>query len=506
MKLGTLPILFALTLIASACSKLQIQMSPAQTAGSPPDTHSERVQKEQDHGFEKMIYDSQGALDLSYSISESKEGRVTADVQRYQNSIVKNSPFEIPDGGLKVKIQTLFRGEVEFATDTSNGSSETENESTKKSTVTLTLTATSGKVSVLENPKLITHGYEELLSEITAEVTKSVEQVSPKPIHKSTEKDPISNTVTTSLEASKNNEPVNHESAADPELDALKKRHREVLDQIQQIVPAEKNSYAIVSTPFNPNHEQKKKVIELTQERLCLELQLFRALNHLDFPLDCSNGSNRFPDFVLEVIKDDGKKREPFTDPTLGPMEIERFQSPLKFYILAGDRRVLFKVENRVILQSKAGPKLKEGDMKTPEGTYLLRSGTPESKYFISTHIDYENWSERKTLLSDGVPNRDTRKIGGEIKIHGTGGSDGCLSIPNTEAALVAVWTEGARNRSIEIYPVEMTDEKLSKLVQGPGGSTYADFWKKLQGRYLESKRPEKQLAPGAKTIDELLE
>ncbi|NDG84440.1 MAG: hypothetical protein EBX52_05295 [Proteobacteria bacterium] len=261
----------------------------------------------------------------------------------------------------------------------------------------------------------------------------------------------------------------------------------------------------ITSTPFNPTQDQKKKVYQLTRERLCLELQIFKTENRLDFPLDCMNQPGTFPELSLEVIKNAGIEKDDFIDPSGVRVMSSRIISILRFFIRVGDRRVLFKEENRVIVQERAGPKLVEGDMLTPEGRYDLKSGTTESKYFISTHIDYENWRDRKTLLSAEVPNRNARKIGGEIKIHGTGGSDGCVSLPNSEAALVAVWTNGSKNPSIDLYPQEMTDQNVSALLQKPEGRIYGDFWKATQTAYLDARRPDKVLGPEAKTIDDLL-
>ncbi len=59
------------------------------------------------------------------------------------------------------------------------------------------------------------------------------------------------------------------------------------------------------------------------------------------------------------------------------------------------------------------GPKVQEGDNKTPEGEYVLDWKNPNSKYYKSIHISYPNAEDKKRAKKLGV------KPGGDIMLHG---------------------------------------------------------------------------------------
>lgn len=60
-----------------------------------------------------------------------------------------------------------------------------------------------------------------------------------------------------------------------------------------------------------------------------------------------------------------------------------------------------------------SGPKVQEGDNKTPEGSYILDWKNPNSKYYKSIHISYPNKDDLKRAKALGV------KPGGDIMLHG---------------------------------------------------------------------------------------
>lgn len=70
------------------------------------------------------------------------------------------------------------------------------------------------------------------------------------------------------------------------------------------------------------------------------------------------------------------------------------------------------------------GPKLREGDLQVPEGIYRLESMNPNSAFHLSLKVNYPNEFDREMATSDG---RD--KLGGDIFIHGSSASVGCLAI-----------------------------------------------------------------------------
>ncbi len=87
------------------------------------------------------------------------------------------------------------------------------------------------------------------------------------------------------------------------------------------------------------------------------------------------------------------------------------------------------------------GHKVKEGDKKTPEGTYYIESRKADSKYYRALKISYPNETDRQKASDMGV------SPGGLIMIHGlpkdlesVGRShrlldwtDGCIAVTNEE-------------------------------------------------------------------------
>lgn len=105
------------------------------------------------------------------------------------------------------------------------------------------------------------------------------------------------------------------------------------------------------------------------------------------------------------------------------------------------------------------GDKVKEGDFKTPEGSYLLDTRNPHSEYFLSIHVSYPNQEDRRYAASQGVP------PGGAIMIHGQPNepsrsetyyqtqdwTNGCIAVSNSD--MIDIWLMTAANTPIEIRP-----------------------------------------------------
>jgi murein L,D-transpeptidase YafK len=92
------------------------------------------------------------------------------------------------------------------------------------------------------------------------------------------------------------------------------------------------------------------------------------------------------------------------------------------------DRIVIYKQQRKLFLMSRGkeiksyrvalgadpvGPKQKEGDNRTPEGSYLIDYQNPKSRFYKSFHISYPNAQDRAAAQKLGV------KPGGDIMIHG---------------------------------------------------------------------------------------
>ncbi len=123
------------------------------------------------------------------------------------------------------------------------------------------------------------------------------------------------------------------------------------------------------------------------------------------------------------------------------------------------------------------GPKRKEGDGQVPEGFYRIDRFNPGSAFHLSLGIDYPNVSDQK---------RGGRRPGGDIFIHGSCVTIGCLPIeddPIEILYLVALdaRTRGQRDIPVHIFPTRLDDEGLRSL-QTLAGEDVAlrSFWEEL--------------------------
>jgi tetratricopeptide (TPR) repeat protein len=99
------------------------------------------------------------------------------------------------------------------------------------------------------------------------------------------------------------------------------------------------------------------------------------------------------------------------------------------------------------------GPKERQGDNKTPEGTYIIDSRNSNSGYHLSLHISYPNENDKIRAKELGV------SPGGDIMIHGIKNGLSWVGASHAEVD----WTKGC----IAVTDQEM--EKIYKLV--PNGT-----------------------------------
>jgi murein L,D-transpeptidase YafK len=91
------------------------------------------------------------------------------------------------------------------------------------------------------------------------------------------------------------------------------------------------------------------------------------------------------------------------------------------------------------------GPKIRHGDNKTPEGTYLIDSRNKDSHYHLSLHISYPNERDKKRAKELGV------SPGGDIMIHGIKNGLSWVGDRHTEVD----WTRGC---------IAVTDEEIDEI------------------------------------------
>ncbi len=113
----------------------------------------------------------------------------------------------------------------------------------------------------------------------------------------------------------------------------------------------------------------------------------------------------------------------------------------------------------RVALGDPKGPKVQQGDKKTPEGTYFVDAKNPQSLFHRALHLSYPNAADRERARKLGV------NPGGDIEIHGlpkqyawmgashlaVNWTTGCIAVTNPE--IDEIWDEAAVGTAVEIRP-----------------------------------------------------
>ena len=91
------------------------------------------------------------------------------------------------------------------------------------------------------------------------------------------------------------------------------------------------------------------------------------------------------------------------------------------------------------------GPKERQGDNKTPEGTYAIESRNRASDFHLSLRISYPNATDKKRAIELGV------SPGGDIMIHGI--KNGFSSVGSFHTRID--WTKGC---------IAVTDEEMEEI------------------------------------------
>ena len=99
------------------------------------------------------------------------------------------------------------------------------------------------------------------------------------------------------------------------------------------------------------------------------------------------------------------------------------------------------------------GPKERQGDNKTPEGTYVVDSRNKDSRYHLSLRISYPNEEDKRRAKKLGV------SPGGDIMIHGI--KNGFSWVGDSHAEVD--WTKGC---------IAVTDEEIEEIARlAPNGT-----------------------------------
>ena len=112
-----------------------------------------------------------------------------------------------------------------------------------------------------------------------------------------------------------------------------------------------------------------------------------------------------------------------------------------------------------------------------PGGFYTIDRFNPQSAYHLSLGLDYPT---ANNILATGLADP-----GGDIFLHGSNVTDGCL--PLTDAGIAEVYllavaarAAGQVNISVPIFPFPLTTQALARRAASP----HAAFWQGLVPGY----------------------
>ncbi|MCX8020532.1 MAG: L,D-transpeptidase family protein [Chitinophagaceae bacterium] len=107
-----------------------------------------------------------------------------------------------------------------------------------------------------------------------------------------------------------------------------------------------------------------------------------------------------------------------------------------------------FKTYKVCALAGTLGPKRLQGDFQVPEGFYYINIFNPKSDYYLSLGINYPNASDR--ILSDSI------SPGGDIYIHGSCVSVGCIPIRDDQIEELYILAAYAKDQGQDFIPVHI--------------------------------------------------
>ncbi len=160
------------------------------------------------------------------------------------------------------------------------------------------------------------------------------------------------------------------------------------------------------------------------------------------------------------------------------PIYIRVFKesSELELWVENDEKFKLFKNYNICSYSGTLGPKLRVGDLQSPEGFYFVKARqlNPSSQFHLSFNIGYPNAYDR-------VHGR----TGSALMVHGDCVSIGCYAM--TDAVIEEIYTlaeaafrNGQRFFRVHIFPFRMTAENMEAHKE----SIWLDYWENLKEGY----------------------
>lgn len=118
-------------------------------------------------------------------------------------------------------------------------------------------------------------------------------------------------------------------------------------------------------------------------------------------------------------------------------------------------------------LSGGPGPKLAQGDEQVPEGFYRISELNPNSNFHLSMKLNYPNLFDKIQAAKEGRTN-----LGGDIYIHGSAVSKGCLAMGDRaiEDLFVLAARTGLDNIQVVIAPRDFRSKPVDSYgVSFPG-------------------------------------
>lgn len=183
----------------------------------------------------------------------------------------------------------------------------------------------------------------------------------------------------------------------------------------------------------------------------------------------------QYRDVVEQRLKPDFEKAGVSYPPDKITLVILKQEKRLELY--AQDTKGQFRfIRSYPILAASGhlGPKLHEGDWQVPEGIYAVESLNPNSRYHLALHVDYPNAFDREQAQADG-----RTQLGGDIMIHGSYLSIGCVAMGDSAAEDLFVLSAqtGLPNVRLLFCPF---DFRTTKKALKPGAPDFPAWTTKL--------------------------
>lgn len=127
-----------------------------------------------------------------------------------------------------------------------------------------------------------------------------------------------------------------------------------------------------------------------------------------------------------------------------------KYEAQLEVWVknTAKDQYKLFKTYKVCMQSGTMGPKRLQGDYQVPEGFYYINEFNPNSNYHLSLGLNYPNASDK--ILSDSL------RPGGDIYIHGSCVSVGCIPLTDDQIEEVYIITSYAKANGQDFIPVHV--------------------------------------------------